>query len=281
MSLTANLSSLLSKNEDQLLSDWMKQQLNADSMRQDLISESQLRQQLGHFLKLFVDAVKTGGLGNIHTPPWKPVLEMLTELSETRVRMGFNSSETATFIFSLKQPLIEQCYGTHNTSLDLQALELTLHLDKLGLFTTEAFQKTRESVIQNQVREITELSTPVIRIWDGILCLPIIGTLDSSRAQRLTESLLSEIAGTGAEVAIIDITGVPTVDTMVAQHILKTVSAARLMGADCIISGIRPQIAITVVQLGVSLSGVSTRATLAEGLALAFDRRGVRVARTA
>jgi rsbT co-antagonist protein RsbR len=153
----------------------------------------------------------------------------------------------------------------------------TLLLDELGLYTTEVNQKTREEVISRQEQELLELSTPVVRLWDGVLALPLIGTLDSARTQVVMESLLEKIVQTGAGIAIIDITGVPTVDTLVAQHLLKTVAAARLMGADCIISGIRPQIAQTIVHLGVVLSDVTTKATLADALAVALGRLGLAI----
>lgn len=188
---------------------------------------------------------------------------------------GFSPSETATFVFSLKKPLFTRL--RREIANDAQALadELwatTMLLDKLGLYTTEMFQKTREEVIARQQQELLELSTPVVNLWKDILALPLIGTLDSARTQVVMESLLQKIVETGAAIAIIDITGVPTVDTLVAQHLLKTVAAARLMGADCIISGIRPQIAQTIVHLGVDLGSVSTKATLADAFLVALKR---------
>lgn len=145
----------------------------------------------------------------------------------------------------------------------------------------EVFQKSREETIQRQQQEMLELSTPVVKLWDGILALPLIGTLDSARTQIVMESLLAKIVETGCEVAILDITGVLTVDTLVAQHLLKTVAAARLMGADCIISGIRPQIAQTIVHLGVDLSTVVTKATMAEAFQVALRRQGTTLVRSA
>src|SRR4029079_267873 len=188
--------------------------------------------------------------------------------------------ETATFVLSLKQPV----FARLRKQLETSATELadamwtaTAILDKLALFTTEVFQKSREEVINRQQQELLELSTPVVELWTGILALPLIGTLDSAVPQVVMESLLQAIVRTGAALAIIDITGVPTVDTLVAQHLLKTVAAARLMGADCIISGIRPQIAQTIVHLGVDLSAVSTKATLADAFVLALQRLGSRI----
>jgi rsbT co-antagonist protein RsbR len=204
---------------------------------------------------------------------------MLGGVSRSRAMQGFSPSETATFVFSLKQPLFVRL---RQEVKDAEALaeELwaaTVLLDKLGLYTTEVYQKSREAVITRQQQELLELSTPVVRLWQGVLAVPLIGTLDSARTQVVMESLLQEIAETGSAIAIIDITGVPTVDTLVAQHLLKTVAAARLMGADCIVSGIRPQIAQTVVQLGVRLEDVVTKATLADAFALALQRLGLTI----
>jgi rsbT co-antagonist protein RsbR len=201
---------------------------------------------------------------------------MLADVSRSRALQGFSPTETATFIFSLKEPLFNTL--NRNSALSpVQAAELTwattLLLDELGLYTLEVFQKSREEVIVRQQREIAELSTPVVKLWDGILALPLIGTLDSQRTQVVMENLLQTVVDVEAEIAIIDITGVPTVDTLTAQHLLKTVAAARLMGADCIISGIRPQIAQTMVHLGVELNVVS-KATLADALAMALERTG-------
>ena len=196
-------------------------------------------------------------------------------LAHTR-RSASRLSETATFVFSLKEPLfalLRQKIGKDPDRLAHEIWLATLLLDKLGLYTVEAFQKSREEIIARQQQELLELSTPVVRLWEGILALPLIGTLDSARTQTVMENLLEEIVSTGAEIAVIDITGVPTVDTLVAQHLIKTVAAARLMGADCIISGIRPQIAQTIVHLGLDL-GVISKATMADAFALALRRLG-------
>jgi rsbT co-antagonist protein RsbR len=198
------------------------------------------------------------------------------------VRQGSTPRETATFVFSLKQPLFSRLQAEYRGDAEGLAREVwtaTLLLDKLGLLTTEHFQKSREQIIARQQRELLELSTPVVALWEGILAVPLIGTLDSERTQVVMESLLQRIVDTGASIAIIDITGVPTVDTLVAQHLLKTVAAARLMGADCIISGIRPQIAQTIVHLGVDLNTVTTKATLAGAFTVALQRTGYTVSR--
>ena len=211
---------------------------------------------------------------------WTELREFLANLSANRAQQGFSPSQTAMFIFSLKQPVFERLkeeFGRDPESLAHEVWTATLLLDKLGLGTIEVFQKTREAVISRQQQEMLELSTPVVKLWQGILALPLIGTLDSERTQVVMENLLQQIVDTGADIAIIDITGVPLVDTLVAQHLLKTVAAARLMGADCIISGIRPQIAQTIVHLGVELGDVVTKATLADAFAVALKRRGLGV----
>jgi rsbT co-antagonist protein RsbR len=205
------------------------------------------------------------------------VREILTDLSRSRAQQGFTASETATFVFSLKQPLFARLRQELVENPDALAEEIwaaTVLLDTLGLFTTEVYQQSREAVIARQQQELMELSTPVVKLWEGILAMPLIGTLDSARTQVIMESLLQQVVESEATIAIIDITGVPTVDTLVAQHLLKTVAAARLMGADCIISGIRPQIAQTIVQLGVDLNEVTTKASMAAAFRLALQRRG-------
>jgi rsbT co-antagonist protein RsbR len=221
-------------------------------------------------------------MDDVMTGSWANTREFLAGVSRARANQGFSPSETATFVFSLKLPLfakLRQEYGSDAAGLAAEVWTATALLDKLGLWTTEVHQKTREEVIARQQQELLELSTPVVKLWDGVLALPLIGTLDSARTQVVMENLLQQIVQTGAGIAIIDITGVPTVDTLVAQHLLKTVAAARLMGADCIISGIRPQIAQTIVHLGVALGDVVTKATLADAFSLALMRSGLTVAR--
>jgi len=276
------LPELLKKDRAEILADWMKEQLVAGGMRADLINEQELREQSNDFLQRFVQAVQSDDLTDIRSAAWTPVLELLGELSRARGRLGFSPAETAMFVFSLKQPVLTRlrtALGNDATRLFEDVATITQLLDKLGLYTTEVHQQTREDVIGRQQMEMLELSTPVVKLWDGILALPLIGTLDSSRTNVVMESLLQQIVHTESEIAIIDITGVPTVDTLVAQHLLKTVAAARLMGADCIISGIRPQIAQTMVHLGVDLTSVATKASLAEALRLAMTRCGFRVVR--
>ena len=262
---------------NEILQEWLQQQLAAPTRRADLISETELRTESESFLKALTDAIQYGNLSDILAPEYKPILEILARVSRSRGIQGFSPSETATFVFSLKQPILSALRraGEHDsTELVEDMWAVNVLLDKLGLYTTEVYQESREQVIRRQQEEMLELSTPVVQLWEGILALPLIGTLDSERTNVVMEGLLQRIVETGSELAIIDITGVPTVDTLVAQHLLKTVAAARLMGADCIISGIRPQIAQTMVHLQIDLSAVTTRATMAEALRFALKRGG-------
>jgi rsbT co-antagonist protein RsbR len=278
-----NIAELLSQYESDILSEWMRAQLS-DVRRSHLIDEAELRRQSKEFLTLLRSAVQRGAVEDISGREWDDARRLLEDLSRSRARLGFTPSQTATFVFSLKEPLFARIRGEFGK--DPQALAdatwvATKLLDKLGLYTTEVFQKGREEVITRQQQEMLELSTPVVELWQGVLALPLIGTLDSARTQVVMESLLQRIVDTGSSIAVIDITGVPTVDTLVAQHLLKTVAAARLMGADCIISGIRPQIAQTIVHLGVELQDVVTKATLADAFAIALRRLGLGVQRVA
>ena len=270
----------MAKYQQELLAEWMQSQLAASTLRADLMKEGELREQSREFLGLMQNALATGDFVNPDSANWAPARDFLEGISRSRAQQGFSPSETATFVFSLKQPLFTRLRQELAEDAGALADELwiaTTILDRLGLFTTEVYQKSRESVIQSQQRELLELSTPVVQLWENILALPLIGTLDSERTQVVMESLLQKIVETGAALAIIDITGVPTVDTLVAQHLLKTVAAARLMGADCIISGIRPQIAQTIVHLGVDLSSVITKATLADAFLIALRRTSAKL----
>lgn len=272
------LADVLKNSESDLLNDWIKQQLSSAALRSELMKESELREQSAQFLRHFREAIQTGNVSDVSGSEWTALKNLLSEISGSRARQGSSPVETATFVFSFKQPLFDrlrQEYGKDADGLAADVWNATAILDRLGLLTTEFHQNNREKVIVRQQRELMELSTPVVRLWDGVLALPLIGTLDSERTQVVMQNLLQKIVETGSAIAIIDITGVPIVDTLVAQHLLKTVAAARLMGADCIISGIRPQIAQTIVHLGVDLRDVITKATLSDALAIAFQRTGV------
>jgi len=277
-----NLSAILDKHESELLAQWIAEQLGSITLRRDLMKESELRSQSGHFLSLLRAAAQKNNFTDTSRPEWDAIRDLLTDVSKSRATQGFTPSETAAFVFSLRSPLLgmiqrEAGIDTSATASDLNSAAALL--DKLGLFTFEEYQKTREGIINRQQQEMMELSTPVVRLFDGIVAVPLIGTLDSARTQVVMENLLQRIVETGAEIAIIDITGVPTVDTLVAQHLLKTVAAARLMGADCIISGIRPQIAQTIIHLGVDLQNVTTKANMADALVLALKTMGMVITR--
>ena len=276
------IAQLIKANEQQILEQWLSLQQSANTLRADLLKERELREQSREFLQQFAAAM-SAETENIETPAWKPVKDLLASMSHSRAVQGFTPSETATFVFSLKQPIFDLLRREVKDieKLTFEIWLITVLVDKLGLFTTGVYQHSRESVIARQQEELMELSTPVVELWDNIVALPLIGTLDSARTQVVMENLLQKIVDNEAMIAIIDITGVPTVDTLVAQHLLKTVAAARLMGADCIISGMRPQIAQTIVHLGVNLSDVITKASLADAFAVALQRTGATVTRTA
>ena len=277
----SRLAALVRRHESHLLADWIDVLAKRDGRRVD---RADAEQHARAFLPLLADALEADDDGRIDGPAWTKLRDMLADVSVSRARQGSTPSETATFVFSFKQPLFSRLHQEYRGDAEGLAREVwtaTLLLDQLGLFTSEVFQKSREETIARQQRELLELSTPVVSLWEGILAVPLIGTLDSERTQVVMESLLQRIVDTGASIAIIDITGVPTVDTLVAQHLLKTVGAARLMGAECIISGIRPQIAQTIVHLGVDLAGVAIKATLADALVLAMSRVGALITRTA
>lgn len=276
------LRQILEQDATGIVQRWIDEQLAAVTFRGDRISRAELAEQSRRFLGLLREAAASGS-SDIQSPAWTSTRQMLEELSANRAHQGFSPSETAMFVFSLKETLFDSLRQL--TSRDPEAIPTALRevgalLDKLGLYTTEVFQRSREHVIVRQQQELMELSTPVVTLWQGVLALPVIGTLDSARTQVVMENLLQKIVETGAAIAIIDITGVPTVDTLTAQHLLKTVAAARLMGADCIISGIRPQIAQTIVHLGVDLGTVVTKATLADAFAVALRRLALTVTKS-
>ncbi len=268
----------LNKAHNEVLTQWASE-LEASGASRNL-KEQDVRQQCAEFLTLVVSGSQNGDSKNLAAANWEATRQFLEKLSHSRAMAGQDSQQTATFIFSLKSPLftlLQREYEDNPATLAEQTWEISQLLDGLAMHTIRTFQKSREAVIKRQQEELLELSTPVVKLWEGVLALPMIGTLDSQRTQVVMESLLQRIVDTGSEIAIIDITGVPTVDTLVAQHLLKTVTAIRLMGADCIISGVRPQIAQTIVHLGLDLQGVVTKANLADALALALRRLGMTV----
>jgi rsbT co-antagonist protein RsbR len=277
----SELPRLIEKHEAKLLLEWLQLQESAGALQSGRIGRGELEQQSRKFLDVLARAVAGGNTADIKAPSFEVTRNLIDEIARSRANQGYSPGETASFLFSLKEPLFNLMsaeFGNDAGKALSQTWVANHLLDQLGVFAIESYQKGREEVIRRQQEEISELSTPVVQLWDGILALPLIGTLDSSRTQVVMESLLQRIVDTEAEIAIIDITGVPTVDTLVAQHLLKTVAAARLMGADCLISGIRPQIAQTIVHLGVELNVVS-KATMADAFAIALQKTGFAVTR--
>lgn len=263
---------VLQKKKKTILELWMKNQLAEEGLREDLMSNDDLRVQSEELLDALLANLSEENINDSQSSKFDAVTDILAGISVSRARQGFSPRETGVYVFSLKDALLEtlQQEISDPATLYAQSLKISKLIDGFGIVTFETFIKGREEVILRQTDEITEISTPVIRVWDGILALPIIGTLDSSRTQVVMENLLQEIVESGSTIAILDISGVPAVDSLVAQHLIKTVSATRLMGAECIISGIRPEIAQTVVHLGIDLSQIITKATLASALRTAF-----------
>ncbi|HZG20959.1 MAG TPA: STAS domain-containing protein [Herbaspirillum sp.] len=273
------LTLILNDHQHRLLDQWL-QTLTSKLGRKEKSGEFEIRRQAEQFLSLLARTLSSGAGSDTDGGDWADVRHLLGEVSRTRALQGFSSLDTASFVFALKEPIYDHLRSALGGEPALLAREIAATsslFDKLGLYTIEVHQKAREQVILRQQQELLELSTPVVQLWQNVLALPLIGTLDSARTQVVMESLLQKIVETGAMIAIIDITGVPTVDTLVAQHLLKTIAAARLMGADCIISGIRPQIAQTIVHLGVNLEDVTTKATLADAFMIALKKTGSRV----
>jgi rsbT co-antagonist protein RsbR len=272
---------IVSKNEEQICSEWVRD-MGKSVQRTDLIGKAELEEQCRTLLTAVVAGVRTSGPSDISAAGWNSARDLLQEISSSRARQGFSPADVAMYVLSLKRPLFaairRELSGSQDKLFDI-VWTATEMLDRLALVTIEAFMATREELISRQQQELLELSTPVVKLWEGILALPIIGTLDSARTQVVMESLLQTVVATNSKFAIIDITGVPTVDTLVAQHLLKTITAARLMGAECIISGVRPQIAQTIVHLGINLEDVVTKAKLSDAFALALRRSGRKVVR--
>ncbi|MBD1398659.1 STAS domain-containing protein [Pontibacter sp. JH31] len=274
---------VLEKNRNRILELWMQNQLSEASLRDDLMTSEELQRQSQDMLDALLRAISKENYGNIYAQEFEQVTDTLRDISITRARQGFSPRETGAYVLSLKKALSEilvEERAEDPTTLYKELIAINNLLDNLSIVTFETFIKGREEVILRQTDEISEISTPVIRVWDGILALPIIGTLDSARTQIVMENLLQEIVNTGSNIAILDISGVPAVDSLVAQHLIKTVSATRLMGAECIISGIRAEIAQTIVHLGIDLSNIKTKASLASALQLAFSMTNLEVRRS-
>lgn len=280
--MTNSVAQFLKKNKALLLDTWIQKQLASDTLRDDLMTNDELRLQSEELVDLLVKSVNDNNIEQTESASFDELFELLSAISMSRARQGFSPRETGLYIFSLKEAifeLLQQDLSSDPLLLFKTSLKFNRLLDSFGVVTFETFIKGREEVIFRQTEEISDISTPVIQVWDGILALPIIGTLDSARTQVVMESLLQKIVDTGSGIAILDISGVPAVDSLVAQHLIKTVSATRLMGADCIISGIRPEIAQTVVHLGIDLSNIITKASLASALKHAFSMNRLTVKR--
>jgi rsbT co-antagonist protein RsbR len=263
---------MLTQKKKQLLDSWMKNQLVDSSLREDLISNEELRKQSDILLSEFLRAFETSS--DIESREYEKVIALLTEISQTRAKLGFSVRATGLYVLSMKKAimsLLQEEIKNDPKKLFDESQKVNEVIDALSIVTFSSFIKGREEVILRQSDEMAEISTPVIRVWDGIVAMPIIGTLDSARTQVVMENLLREIVNTGSSIAILDISGVPAVDSLVAQHLIKTVAATRLMGAECVISGIRAEIAQTIVHLGIDLSNVQTKATLASALKYAFS----------
>jgi len=270
---------VLQKKKKQILETWIKIQVQDASLRDDLISNEELRSQSDELLDALSETLSDATIDDFQHHNFEPVLDILNAISISRARQGFSPRDTGTYVLGLKEAILQTLQQEIKDPQELyvQSIKMTKLIDSLVISTFESFIKGREEIILRQTDEIAEISTPVIRVWDGILALPIIGTLDSARTQIVMESLLQEIVESSSSIAILDISGVPAVDSLVAQHLIKTVSATRLMGAECIISGIRPEIAQTVVHLGIDLSGVITKSTLASALKTAFKMMELQV----
>jgi rsbT co-antagonist protein RsbR len=277
--MSKDIGKLLQKNKQNILEDWMTRQLADASLREDLMSNEELREQSNELLNALLKNI-TDHTIDTQSVAFEEVNEIISGISISRARQGFTPRETGIYVFSLKDALQKSLESEIKNDPQLlydSSIQVNKMMDDLGIMTFETFIKGREEVILRQTSEITEISTPVIQVWEGILALPIIGTLDSARTQVVMENLLQEIVETGSTIAILDISGVPAVDSLVAQHLIKTVAATRLMGAECIISGIRPEIAQTIVHLGIDLSNIVTKASLASALKYSFGLLQIQV----
>jgi rsbT co-antagonist protein RsbR len=279
---TAAVLQLLEQHEEQILGEWL-QESGAASTRLTEANRRNLREEAADILQALRTSLKAGGdPDQFQAEAWAPVRQVLEALSRSRAAAGQSAGDTSVFVLAFKRPLfslLQRELSGQADRLMAAVWMISALVDRMAQWTVTTYQQTREEIIKRQQQDLLELSTPVIKLFEGVLAVPMIGTLDSSRTQIVMETLLQRIVETGSRLAIIDITGVPTVDTLVAQHLLKTVSAIRLMGADCIISGIRPQIAQTIVHLGIDLQGIASKATLADALQLAMEQQGFAITR--
>jgi rsbT co-antagonist protein RsbR len=280
---TETLLQLLAQHEQQVLTEWL-QEAGAASTRTSDAARRTMRSEAEDILRALRTALQAGGqVEDFQTAAWAGLRQALEALSRTRAAQGQSAGDTSQFVLAFKRPLFvaiqRDMAGQGDRQMGMVWIVSTL-VDRMAQWTVTTYQQTREDIIKRQQQDLLELSTPVIKLFEGVLAVPMIGTLDSSRTQVVMETLLQRIVDTGSRLAIIDITGVPTVDTLVAQHLLKTVAAIRLMGAECIISGIRPQIAQTIVHLGIDLHGIASKSSLADALQLAMEQQGFVITRT-
>ncbi|MCD9902327.1 STAS domain-containing protein [Streptomyces sp. MT29] len=266
----SDLAALLSADRERAVDQWIDSVVGSLKGR---ISKAEVDRELRELYAALVEALTAGG-EDARGDNLSETRALLTELSRNRARQGFTPSETAISVLALKKAF-EPALRDGTAEDTERYLRLSRVLDDLALFTIETYTRTREEIISSQAAQLMELSTPVVKLWDGVIAVPLVGTLDSARTQVVMEKLLQALVDTGSEQAIIDITGVPAVDTQVAQHLLKTIVAARLMGAECTVSGIRPQIAQTIVALGIEFGDIVTKATLADALQLALKKSGI------
>ncbi len=271
------IAKLLSTRRDEILNLWIAERLEADEFRDELISKDVLRQQSRQLIEMLAQAIRDAGEADFTDPAFDDIRAYLNEISHMRAVKGYTPAENATYILSLRNvvmPILAEDFESISDALVREMNYFTRLLDRMGLVMVENFIRSREEIIRQQRADMLELSTPVIKVWDKILTLPIIGTLDSRRAQMMMEALLQKIVETCSTIAILDITGVRTMDTLVANHLIKTVTAARLMGARCILTGVSPAIAQTMVQLGIDLTQITTRAQMSDGIKLALEMSG-------
>lgn len=269
-----NIIEILKKSQDRILKNWIEKQFNAQGLNDELISSEEIKEQSGEILTSLLRNLNEQNIGNIDAPEFDEVIEALSDISISRAKLGFSPKETGVFVNGLKNSILDVLeveLSAQPAALFAATKDIYNLFDNFSIITFETFIRGREEVIIRQTDEISEISTPVIRVWESILALPIIGTLDSARTQVVMENLLEAIVETGSSIAILDISGVPAVDSLVAQHLMKTVAATRLMGAECVISGIRPEIAQTIVHLGIDLSNIITKASLAHALKFSFQ----------
>src|SRR5215211_5372488 len=274
---TTPVVNLLVKRHDEIINLWIKDRLESGEFRDELIPKKELRRQAQQIVDMLARSIKDSEGGDFESAAFDEMRVFLNEISRARAVKGYTPLENATYILSLRNtilPLLAEELDSNNDALVREMQFFTSLLDKMGLVMVENFIRSREEIIRQQRDDMMELSTPVIKVWDKILTLPIIGTLDSRRAQMMMEALLQKIVQSGSTIAILDITGVKTMDTLVANHLIKTVTAARLMGARCILTGVSPAIAQTMVQLGIDLTQITTRAQMSDGIKLALEMIG-------